>query len=385
LKRFALIENNAEQTEIQLKKLDQMGRYGELVTCRRKYLLNYFDEQASDRCNNCDVCLSDVELFDASVLAQKVISAVARLHEKYGAGYVIDFLRGSNSAKLQPEHKALKTFGIGGDMSKQAWSKIIQELVERGYLVKSDGLYPVLKLAHNSEGVLKGVHKVMLTKHKARSAEWSEISGTGLSYEHELYATLKEVRRELAARENIAAYIVLSDATLVEMAHYLPQTVDEIRMISGFGEVKVAKYGKPFLDQLTEYCTRMSLPSRMHLKAPKKFYIERPERDNETKQQSLAMYKEGRSIEEIAAQRKLSPLTIDSHLAFYVQQGKIPLEALMDSRKVPAIQAAIEQSGGTKLSPVKELLGDEYTFGEIRYVMAHMACSKVEELVSTEW
>jgi ATP-dependent DNA helicase RecQ len=377
LKRFALIENNAEQTEILLKKLDQMGRYGELVTCRRKYLLNYFDENTAGYCGNCDVCLSKVELFDASILAQKVISAVARLHERFGAGYVIDFLRGSNTVKIQEEHKALKTFGIGADMSKEAWNKIIRELVERGYLIKSEGMYPVLMLADNSQAVLKGMKKVMLTRQKIKT-EAGEVHGSAIAYETSLLRKLKDVRRELAAEENLAPYIVLSDATLIELATYLPHNLDELSRISGFGEMKLEKYGKAFGELVTTYCREYNLTSRIHLKTPKKQRNVRPERENETKQQSFALFMQGNSVEQISVLRKLSPVTIEGHLAFYVQQGKISVEQLMEATRIPAIEQAIEQIGGKMLTPVKELLGEDYSFSEIRYVMAHMESDKLK-------
>jgi ATP-dependent DNA helicase RecQ len=369
LKRFALIENNAEQTEILLKKLDQMGRYGELVTCRRKYLLNYFDEKAGDHCGNCDVCLSKVELFDATILAQKVISAVARLQEKFGASYVIDILRGSHSARILEGHKALKIFGAGADMSREAWNKVVRELVERGYLLKSDGMYPVLRLAANSEAVLKGEHKVMLTQQKIKTAQWQQPSET--AYETKLLDKLKEVRRKLAAAENLAPYIVLSDAALTELAMYLPQNLEDLRKVSGFGELKVQKYGTQFLETVVDYCDKHKLSSRIHMKAPKRTHSARPERENETKQQSVALLLQGKSVEEIAALRKLSPLTVESHLAFYIERGKLSVAQLMDISRMPAIEEAIAQTGGNMLSPVKTLLGESYSYAEIRYVMAH--------------
>ena len=139
MKKFVEIEGNTEQTEIYLKKLDQMATYGDLSTCRRKYLLNYFDEETSDYCGNCDSCLTRVERVDGTILAQKVLSAVARLQERFGAGYIIDFLRGSNTVKIQEDHKAIKTFGIGAELPKEEWSAIIRDLLSQGYLAKSEG------------------------------------------------------------------------------------------------------------------------------------------------------------------------------------------------------------------------------------------------------
>lgn len=368
LKRFALIENNPEQTEIQLKKLDQMGRYGELFSCRRKYLLNYFDEKADDRCGNCDVCLSGAELFDATVIASKVIAAVSRLGERFGANYVIDFLRGSKSAKMHRWHQTLENFGAGADLSKEAWNKIISELLQRGYLIKSyDEGFPLLKLAGDSAAVLKGTEKVMLTKDKERSFEWAGIQGAELPYETDLYEELKDIRRKFADAQNLAPYIILSDATLIEMATYLPHRPEELRRISGFGEMKLERYGSEFLKAITAWCGAHHATSRINMKSEKN---SRPARETNTMQQSLTLFRHGSSVEQIAALRKLSPGTIEGHLAFYVEKGKIDADELVDPAKLALIRNAIEQLGGKMLTPIKNLLGEECSYGEIKYVMA---------------
>lgn len=368
MKRFVEIEGNNEQTEIQLKKLDQMGTYGDLVTCRRKYLLNYFDENAPTHCGNCDVCLTKVEQVDGTEFAQKVLSAVARLQERFGASYVIDFLRGSTSEKIQEQHKALKTFGIGASVSKETWNNIIRDLIAQEYLAKAEGLYPVLKLTPKSEAVLKGLEKVMITKSK----EKIEVEEQNAAYETALFQKLKVIRRELADIENVPAYIVLSDATLIELATYLPHNKDEFAKISGFGEIKIEKYGKHFEEAVTAYCHELKLKSRIHLKTPKRKRKERPERETDTKQQSFDLFKQGYSIQEIASQRNFSPTTIEGHLSFYIEKGLLSIGDIMDASKIPAIQQVVEKFDGTALSPIKEQLGDEYSYGEIRMVIAHL-------------
>jgi ATP-dependent DNA helicase RecQ len=368
MKKFVEIDGNAEQTRIYLKKLDQMAIYGDLNSCRRKYLLNYFDEAAPDYCGNCDACLTRAERVDGTVLAQKVLSAVTRVNERFGAGYVIDFLRGSNATNIQEDHKQLKTFGIGADTSKEEWSNVIRDLVAQGYLTKSDGAYPVLQLTDKSAGVLKGQERIMLVKTK----EKIEIEEQKADYETALFLQLKEVRHALATAENVPAYIVLSDATLVELATYLPLSIEEFGKISGFGHVKVEKYAAQFLKTVATYCKGRNLTSRIHLKVPKRVRKEKPERETDTKQQSFELFSAGNSIQKIAAIRALSIATIEGHLAFYVQQGRLDIHQLLDPTKIPAIQQAIEKVGGFVLTPIKELLGDGYGFGEIKLVMAHL-------------
>jgi ATP-dependent DNA helicase RecQ len=368
MKRFVQIDDNPEQTDIYLKKLEQMARYGDLRTCRRKYLLNYFDEATNDYCGNCDVCLTRLESFDGTLFAQKALSAVARLQERFGTGYVIDFLRGSQAAKIAEHHKQLKTFGTGADTSKEEWTEIIRELIDKNYLYKSEGQYPLLKLTEKSEEVLKGEGTVRLTKFKER-IEAKEKSAT---YDTDLFRHLKETRKQLAAEENVPAYIVLSDATLQELAMYFPHNLQELSKISGFGEVKMEKYGHAFLTIVTSYCQEHTLSSRIHLKAPKRIRTERLERDTDTKQQTLDLFQRGHSIQKIAEIRKLSPVTIEVHLSFYIQQGTLSIDQLMDREKIKIVQQAIKHVGGKVLTPIKAHLGDDYSFGEIRMVMAYL-------------
>ena len=368
LKKFVSIEGNAEQTAISMKKLEQMASFGELASCRRKFLLNYFDEQSPAYCGNCDSCLSRTDTVDGTMLAQKVLSAVIRLRERFGAGYVIDFLRGSKNAKMQDDHKQMKTYGVGADVSREQWTTVIRDLVQQGYLAKSDGLYPILKTTPNSDAVLKGTERVMITK----SRERAELHEHTTEYEVALMQQLKVVRRELAMLENVPPYLILSDASLWELAAYLPQNKEEFRKISGFGDVKIEKYGKHFWNVVAHYCEKHHLKSRIQNKVTNKRNA-RPERESETKQKTYDLFLKGHSIQQIAEVRGLSTDAIESHLAFYLQRGRISITQLMETPKVIAIRNAIEKTPSPSLTPVKEILGDGYTYGQIRMVKSYIA------------
>ena len=381
LKNFANVEGNEEQTRINLQKLERMASYGELFTCRRKFLLNYFDEEAPDYCGHCDTCLTRSERVDATILAQKVLSAVYRLNERFGALYVVDFLRGSKSEKIRPEHLALKTYGAGADVSKEDWIRYINELIALGYLSKAAGPYPVLQLTAKSSDVLNGTQPVMLTKSK----QVIEITAPAqLPHETELFTQLKVLRKIIADRENVPAYIVLSDATLLELATYLPQTQEEFGKISGFGEVKLEKYGKQFGGVVREYCHAKGLSSRITLKRPKRVRKANGEIITDTKLQSFELFQKGISIDVIAQQRKLSPITIEGHLAHYIELGEIEVTRLVPPEKIKIIEKTIHKHGIEKLAPIKEELGESYSFGEIRAVIAHLNLKSGSELPPTE-
>ncbi len=370
LQRFVEVEGNEQQSQVMLQKLQEMATFGELRTCRRKYLLNYFGEEAPEDCGSCDVCLSEEEKFDGTIIAQKALSAVARLEEKFGVSYVIDFLRGSKSEKIWHQHKELKTYGIGADLSKKEWHRYMDDLLHLDYLKKADGQFPVLQLTEKSWLVLKGEEKVMLIKVAAEMEE-ATAPEQAVPVEDELLRVLKSLRRELAQKENVPAYIIFSDATLHELAAFLPIDRADLQQISGFGEVKIKKYGEAFLQLVNQHVRTHGLDSRMPAMRTKRQKNRRKEKRTDTKAESLQLFQQGKSVEAIARERDLQPSTIYSHLGFYVEQGELDVTALVGKEKIPAIEQAIRTHGDIALSPLKEQLGDGVSYGEIRAVIGH--------------
>ena len=370
LQRFARIEGNEEQSAIMLKKLDDMVKYSQLQTCRRQYLMEYFDEPFPDNCGSCDICLSEYEKFDATLIAQKALSAVARLKERFGNTYVIDFLRGSKREKIWEEHKQLKTYGIGADISRADWLRYLRELVTLGYLQVTDDAYPVLKLTDKSEAVLKGQQKVELIASQTMEEREQEV----IPYEAALLNELKLTRRDIALKENVPPHNIISDAALVEMATYLPQALDELRLISGFGDIKLARYGREFLVPVKNYCIKNELASRIKQKSAKpktKTGSSNPKSSN-TASDSFDLFKSGRTIKEIAVARNLATSTIEGHLSYYIFTGAIDILEMVNEEKKLLIQETVESYGAEKLGPLKELLGDEHSYGEIKAVIAWM-------------
>lgn len=374
LQRFARVEGNEEQSAIMLKKLDDMVQYSQLQTCRRQYLMHYFDEAFPDNCGSCDICLSEIKKFDATLIAQKALSAVARLKEGFGNAYVIDFLRGSKREKIREEHKQLKTFGVGAGIHRADWFRYFRELVTQGFLRVSDDVYPVLKLTEKSDAVLKGLQKVEMIA----SQTMDERPYEPPAFEGGLLNELKLIRRDIAINENVPPYLILSDAALVEMATYLPQSLDELRMVSGFGDIKLARYGREFLIPVKNYCAKNILSSRIDQKRHVVQYKSKTERPNtklrssDTRIESFTLYRSGKSIMEIAAERGLATTTIEGHLSYFVQTGEIDLLDMVKKEKIPVIKDAVESYGYEKLSPLKEVLGEDYSYGEIKAVIGWM-------------
>ena len=258
----SLIESggNPEQVRVEVHKLGAMIDFAEATTCRRRVLLGYFGERLAGDCGNCDVCLDPPVLYDATIDAQKVLSAVYRVGERFGAQYVIDVLRGvSNERTVANGHDALSVFGAGAETSKNDWQSVIRQLIHHGYLYQDIANYSTLKLTDEVGPVLRGEIEVRLARAKPKAARGSAEERTrrgskaarGVAEaDEELFDRLRELRRLLAAEQNVPAYVVFADAALADMATGKPSTEDEFLKVSGVGAVKLQRYGEAFLSEI---------------------------------------------------------------------------------------------------------------------------------------
>lgn len=379
LKRFALIEGNEEQSDLMLKKLQQMTDFAEMQKCRRQYLMEYFGEKHDGNCNSCDFCLSEFETWDATTDAQKLLSAIFRLKERYGKNLIIDFLRGSKSLKITDSMRSLPTYGIGNNQDKNYWQNLIRQLLINGFLSESNEEFSVLKLNEESKLVLFKDKKVTFRKVKeqAKAVIVAEVENDysipDFDANEDLFAELRTLRREIAERESVPPYVIFSDATLMELSTYLPNTKEELNQISGFGAFKIEKYGEIFLTPITNYCKIHSLTSKIIEKKPKK--KREPKKNNAKTSGTFAttfeLYKDGNNVEEIAKIRNLSINTIQNHLANFVAIGKIEADELMDMSKIePIIEIAKAQSIQS-LKAIKDELGEGFSYFEIHIAVAY--------------
>ena len=198
----------------------------------------------------------------------------------------------------------------------------------------------------------------------------------------ELHKQLRQLRERICEKNSQPIYIVAGTTTIDEMAMYLPQTLEELKKISGFGDAKITKYGLQFLDVIQRYCNEHNLPSLIHEKPVKRERKEKTENTSSTKpntkQESLNLFKAGKSVAEIAQERGFATQTIEGHLAHFISEGEIKFEELVNPEKVAIIEAALENMDATKgIVPIKEKLGDSVSFGEIKLVLAHVQKQRV--------
>ena len=241
------------------QNLEAMLGLCETVECRRVRLLAYFG-QTITACGNCDVCLEPPQAWDGTVAAQKALSAVYRLQQRgqrYGAGHLIDILRGKSTERTrQHDHESLSVFGVGQDISEQTWRGVLRQMLAQGLLMVDGDGYGTFALTEASRDVLKGERKVMLRRDLEKKAPRgagarartpaADLPPEALS----LFETLRAWRGEVAKSHGVPAYVIFHDATLREIAMARPASLDELGHISGVGARKLEAYGEDILSQV---------------------------------------------------------------------------------------------------------------------------------------
>ena len=248
-------EAPAEQKRIEGMKLDAMLGYCETASCRRVILLNYFGE-AAQPCGNCDVCLDPPQTWDGTVAAQKLMSAVLRTGSRFGAGHLIDILRGKATERVkQWRHDRLPTFGVGADLDEVAWRAVARQLVALGLLRADAERYGALAVTADARPVLRGESRLELRRARpqrsgGRRAESRRDADLAAGVDPALLDALRALRRELAQAQSVPAYVVFHDATLRELARLRPTSESELRRVAGIGDHKLRRYGARVLEVL---------------------------------------------------------------------------------------------------------------------------------------
>lgn len=255
-----LIEQNQnpQQQRIELHKLNAMIAFADEKICRRQVLLNYFGENLAKPCGNCDVCLNPPQTYDATCDAQKALSCVYRLGQRFGINYVVEVLRGANNERIkQWRHDQLSTYGIGKHLSSMQWLSLLRQLIQQGYLEQDIANYSVLKLTQKARSLLRGE----VTLHVAQVAAKPPTTGNKKSkaklsdenYDEQLFNKLARLRKQLADTLKVPPFIIFSDASLVEMAQHKPMNTQTFLAINGVGKYKLQAYGTDFIQAIQDY------------------------------------------------------------------------------------------------------------------------------------
>ncbi len=237
-------------------QLDAMLAMCEAIACRRQRLLQYFGQRL-EPCGNCDNCLQPPEAWDGTIAAQKMLSAIYRLMkergQRYGAGHLIDILRGKATPRvLENEHEKLTVFGIGQDLSEQAWRSVLRQLLANRLLVVDQEGYGTLALTEESRAVLKGERTLMLRREAERTARAATPKSKTLQPDlpmgaQEIFQALRQWRAEIARSHGVPACVIFHDATLREIAMARPDSLESLAHVNGVGVRKLESYGDSIL------------------------------------------------------------------------------------------------------------------------------------------
>ena len=255
------LESDGERLQAR-QKLDDMAAYCRLSSCRRKYILEYFSEAGvADSCQACDACLEPREEFDATEVAQKILSAVARTGQRFGSAYIATVLLGKPDKKVQERgHDSLSVYGIVDDFDDVGIKEIIEQLISAGYLLKMGSEYPVLGVAKTGVGLLKGNTRLSLPRPtprvataKSRRRTAARAAAGGEVYDEALFERLRALRKRIASDQGVPPYIVFGDAALIAMCQIKPRDEFTFGQVPGVGEAKLVRYGSQFTAAIQQY------------------------------------------------------------------------------------------------------------------------------------
>ncbi len=245
------------QKDIEQHKLNAMGAFAQAQTCRRLVLLNYFGENRQTPCGNCDICLDPPKQYDGLVEAQQALSCIYRAGQRFGLGYIVDVLRGSNNQRIREYgHDKLSVYGIGKDKSQEHWVSVLRQLIHLGLITQNIANYSALQLTESARPVLRGEVPLQLAVPRIQNIKPRQTARSyGGNYDKKLFAKLRKLRKSIADEENIPPFVVFNDATLIEMAEQCPVRANDLLLINGVGERKLERFGDAFMALIREHLT----------------------------------------------------------------------------------------------------------------------------------
>jgi ATP-dependent DNA helicase RecQ len=367
-----------EAQKIALLKLDSMYRFCTGAVCRHKTILQYFGQSTDkDNCQACDVCLGELDsIEDALITAQKILSCVLRLEQRFGGAYTASVLVGSNEKRiLENGHDKLSTYNLLNEHPKLVVQDWIEQLVGQGYLQKS-GEYNVLEVTEKGRAILKGTVTPRLLKSTRKQAKLSKVaSDSWEGVDKGLFETLRTLRAQIASEKQLPTYIVFNDAALRDMARRRPSTPEGFLQVNGVGQQKCKTYGQAFLEIIENYCRTHSLKTDITpLSAANLAVVQKskPRSSNLSTARLLAfkLFKQNKTIHEVAAIGRAESTTAQ-YLIEYIEEEKITSHhPWVDEPTFKSIVDAAKKAGAERIKPVFDFLGGQTDYTQIRITLA---------------
>jgi ATP-dependent DNA helicase RecQ len=377
-KRF-LEEKPEREQEIARAQLREMVSYAESRECRRATLLRYFGEEFGNAsCDNCDNCLEPRETFDGTIAAQKFLSCVHRVQQKsgfaFGINHIIEVLTGGDTEAIRARrHNELSTYGIGRDMPRSVWQSIGRELTRLGLLAIAPGRFATVELTPAGREALKSRTTITLTKPVEVAEKAARQRAGEIPCDEELFEILRQLRRRIADERDVPAYVIFSDVSLREMARAYPTRLGDFAKIPGVGQQKLQAFGESFVAAINEFL--LSHPRKEF--SPREPAVQRRPILNDSAAETMVLFRQGKSIEEIARARGFTRSTISGHLATAIENGEpLPRDRFFTSEQEKELETAFRQTDGVALGPIRELLGDRFGYEELRLFRAFRSASE---------
>jgi ATP-dependent DNA helicase RecQ len=363
---------------IAMAKLDKIFDYCTSGACRHKEILRYFGQDLDkDDCKGCDICLGELDCMEDSLTtAQKILSCIIRIEERFGGDYTASVLTGSKDKRVvENGHDSLSTYALLSEHSKHAVRDWIGQLVGQGYIRKL-GEYNVLHVTEKGWEVLRGKGLPRLFKPTRKEAKVSAASTDSWEgVDKGLFEALRKLRASIAQEKGVPAFVVFSDATLRDMAAKRPSNLDAMLAIKGVGLKKRDQYGQAMLETILAYCRGHSLQTDMPAD-PKLFRGRLSTSYNRSvispsKQAALDLFKQGHSIKQVAAAIGRAESTTEQYLVDHIEREKIDdPHGWVDKETAGRVIAAAQAVGGRKLKPIYDYLGGQIGYGSIRISLA---------------
>ena len=242
--------------DIERHKLNAMGAFAEAQTCRRLVLLNYFGENRQTACGNCDICLDPPRRYDGLVDAQKALSTIYRVGQRFGMGYIVEVLRGAANQRIKEfGHDKLPVYAIGRDQSHEHWVNVLRQLIHLGLVTQNISQHSALQLTESARPVLRSESPLQLAVPRIIATKTRPVVSrlSGSQYDKKLFAKLRKLRKAIADEENIPPYVVFNDATLIELSEIQPISPSEMLGINGIGQRKLERFGRPFMQLIKQH------------------------------------------------------------------------------------------------------------------------------------
>lgn len=365
-----------EHQAIALKHLDDIDKYCRGAVCRHRALVSYFGQKYEpEGCAACDICLGDTEpVAECLVIAQKILSCVARVQERFGAGHVVSVLRGEKTERIRSlGHDKLSTYGLLREHDKQVLRDWVHQLVSQGVLAQEGDEYPILKLNEGSWQVMKKERTIRLIQRARKESKRSKADTESWEgVDRDLFEDLRDLRRELAQQRSVPPYIIFGDATLRDLARVRPSTPQNMGRLYGIGQRKLDDFGEQFLTAIRTYCETQGVAMDVAVHTPKTAPA-KPKAATGVKATAFELFRQGLVPEDVAHQTGRTLRAILGDLAEFIRlEPGADAHGYVNADTFDRVAAAAKKVGTARLKPIFDALDGKIPYEDIRLVVAQL-------------